>query len=164
MSKNEITIKQLELSIKHYLELICNGMTENLARRNLVEHSDVYARYLKLKHASPYKITNVSLISEKAKKLVDKNEHKNMLRCEHGYPKKAFVTKLIEMYKNLNNKLDKEHINKFIKTSWDVAYITKEEDEEITKLGYHSKHSSTSKKRWEKCGIKIIDNPYYKKK
>jgi len=162
MSKNKITIEQLELSIKQYIELISCGMSENLARRNIMEHSDAYARYLKLKHVSPYKITNVSLISEEAKRLVDKSEYQNKLRCEHGYPRAAFVRKLVEMYKKSNNKLNKERINRFIKEAWDVAWITKLEDKRITERGYHSKHCKTAKQRWGECEIQIIKNPYYK--
>jgi len=71
---------------------------------------------------------------------------------------------LIDMYETSNKKLNKEEINKFIEEKWDVAYITKEEDKGITKLGYHSKPCKTSKQRWGKCKIKIIKNPYYKKK
>ena len=102
------------------------------------------------------------MISEEAKRLVDKSEYQNKLRCEHGYPRAAFVRKLVEMYKKSNNKLNKERINRFIKEAWDVAWITKLEDKRITERGYHSKHCKTAKQRWGECEIQIIKNPYYK--
>jgi len=44
MSKNAITIEQLNTACRHVIELMDAGMTENLAIRNLELFANVYAK------------------------------------------------------------------------------------------------------------------------
>ncbi len=68
MSKNAITIEQLNIACRHVVELMEAGMTENLAIRSLELFANAYAKYRVLRHVNPDHADQYALWSKAAKK------------------------------------------------------------------------------------------------
>ena len=59
MSKNAITVQQIELACRHVQEMMSAGVTENLAIRTLELFADVYAKILTGGSATPHHVDQV---------------------------------------------------------------------------------------------------------
>ena len=155
VSKNAITINQLNLACCHVEEMMVAGVTENMAIRTLELFANVYAKLLMGGSATPHHVNQVKLWSVKAKNLRKKmpdGKPKDLFRVEHGTPCRAFARKLFALYKK--GKLDEKSMWKLVHRYWKLAVITLEEDQCLNKVA-RSRMFATPEKRWSAAGIKF---------
>ena len=91
MSKNTITVPQIELACRHVQEMISAGVTENLAIRILEHFVDVYAKLFTGGSATPHHVDQVELWSVEALKIREEYPNakpKDYFRVEHGTPRR----------------------------------------------------------------------------
>jgi hypothetical protein len=155
MSKNAITIAQLEISCRHFQEMVAANVTENMAIRTLELFSDVYAKVQMGGSPIPHHVDKVELWSLEAKR--EKNENpngkpKNHFRVEHGTPRRAFARKVFELY--LEKKLNEQSMQSLVNKHWKLAVITLEEDNRLNKVA-RSKMFDTPEERWAAAEIKF---------
>src|SRR5665213_4593935 len=104
MSKNALTIDQLQLACRHVEEMIAAGVTENFAIRTLELFADVYAkRHMGGKgQNSPHHVGQVELWSVAAIKMRESTPHTRAgdhFRVEHGTPRRGFARKVLVLYR-----------------------------------------------------------------
>ena len=156
-SVNRVTIEQLELACRHVQELRAVGVTENQAIRLLEHFTDLYAHLHKGGSASPYRASRIPYPqwSVAAKKLKRKNpdiKAAGNLVVEHGTPRRPFARKVIELYQNKN--LNENEMAKLVKRYWQLAVVTKQEDQ-VLNSRFRTVFFSSPKKRWDAGGIKF---------
>jgi hypothetical protein len=155
MSKNAITITQLQLACRHVQEMIAAGVTENLAIRPLELFSDVYAKLRVLGSTSPHHVKYVKLWSIKARALRDalpNAKPKDYFRVEHGTPQRSFARTVLSLYQN--GELDEVTMDALVQRVYRLAVITIEEDKTLNKMA-RSTVSTTPKARWRDAGIEF---------
>lgn len=155
LSKNAITIDQLELACRHVEEMIAAGVTENLAIRTLELFADVYAKLHVVGNASPHHVDHVKLWSTKAKTLrntMPDAKPKDCFRVEHGTPRRGFARKLLDLYHR--NELNETKMVELVERDYRLAVITLEEDQHLNKIA-RSKIYDTPEQRWADAGIEF---------
>jgi hypothetical protein len=153
VSKNEITIEQLQLACRHFEEMIDAGVTENLAIRTLELFADLYAKLRKGGSASPHHVDQVKLWSIEALKVSHAKPQvkpKDYFRVEHGTPKRAFSRMVMRLFSE--DRLDKQRLNLLVNRYWKLAVITVEEDKKLNKIA-RAKAYKTPEERWAAAGI-----------
>ena len=155
MSRNAITIEQLNLACCHVEEMMTAGVTENLAIRTLELFTDVYAKLLMGGSPSPHHVNQVELWSVKAKHLKKKNpdgKPKDLFRVEHGTPRREFARKVFTLHEK--GKLNEKSMQKLVHRYWKLAVITLKEDQRLNRVA-RSRMFDTPEKRWSAAGIKF---------
>jgi len=155
MSKNAITVEQINIACRHVAEMREAGVTENLAIRTLELFVDVYAKIYKGGSATPHHVDQVSLWSIAAIAIRETKpdaEPKNHFRVEHGTPRRSFARKIMELY--LAGTLNKKALNKLVDRHWKLAVITLEEDQRLNKIA-RSDMFDTPEERWAAARIKF---------
>ncbi len=152
MSKNQPTIKQLNLACRHIDEMVADGVTMNHAVRLLELFSDVYANLLNGGSATPYSAKQISLWSVAAKKVKSAKKFGDHVRVEHGTPMRAFALMVLDLYRK--NKLSKREMDRLVRRYWKLAVITLEEDRRLSKIA-RSKMYETPDLRWKAAGIEF---------
>lgn len=155
VSKNAITIAQLELACRHVGEMIAAGVTENLAIRTLELFADVYAKLHTGGNASPHHVDQVKLWSIEARKLRDTTPRlkpRDNFRVEHGTPRREFARKVLELYRK--DELNTTTMIGLVDRYWKLSVITLNEDQRLNKVA-RSKMFDTPEERWKRAGIKF---------
>jgi len=157
VSKNAITIQQLQVACRHVEEMIGAGVTENLAIRTLELFADVHAKcHMGGKgQTSPHHVGQVELWSVAAIKVRDATPQakpRDALRVEHGTPRRSFARMILALHRkdNLNEKTVKELVERY----WKLAVITLDEDQRLNKKA-RSKMFDTPEERWMAAGIEF---------
>jgi len=155
MSKNKITITQLEISCRHVQEMQAADVTENFAIRTLELFADVYAKVLMGGSVIPHHVSKVELWSVEALKLRKEkpdSKPKELFRVEHGTPRRAFARKVFDLY--LENNLNEQSMQSLVHKYWKLAVITIPEDQRLNKVS-RSKMFDTPEERWATAEIKF---------
>ena len=153
MSRNAITIDQLNLACCHVEEMIAANVTENLAIRTLELFADVYAKLLMGGSATPHHVSQVELWSVKARKLMKRmpnGKPKDLFRVEHGTPRREFARKVFALYQK--GRLNEKSMQRLVNRYWKLAVITLKEDQHLNRFA-RSKMFATPEKRWASAGI-----------
>lgn len=153
MSKNQITLEQLNLACKHVLELRAAGMTENLAIRNLELFANVYAKLKIVGTASPDRADQFILWSKAAREARRERPDEKFgryLRVEHGTPRRQFARLILEAYGK--GELEREWLDALCDAKWKVAVITHEEDRRLNRTA-RSKLFASPEERWASAEI-----------
>jgi hypothetical protein len=155
MSKNAVTIEQLNIACRHVIELMDAGITENLAIRTLELFTNTYAKMrvvgkANVDHASQYELW--SKAARQAKLAYPKKAYGKYLRVEHGTPRRQFARLVLDAFKK--KKLTQRWMNNLCNKRWQVAVITIEEDRRLTKIS-RSALFPTASGRWEAARIKF---------
>ncbi len=153
MSKNALTIDQIELACCHVIEMKEAGITENMAIRTLELFTDVYAKMHNGGSASPHHVKQVNLWSIEALKVRETHPEakpRDHYRVEHGTPRRAFARKVMELY--IEGRLEPDTLNALVEQHWKLAVITIEEDRRLNKVA-RSKMYSSPEERWAAAGI-----------
>ena len=152
MSKNTITLPQIEAACRHVAELLSLGMTENLAIRNLELFANVYAKHRIIGSTSPDHVTQFSLWSQAA--LAHRaNEGElggRFLRVEHGTPRRQFARLILKAFHE--GALTQDWLNILCDQRWKVAVITLDEDRLLNSMA-RSKLYDSPEERWQDAGI-----------
>lgn len=159
ISKNQPTIKQLQVACRHVDELMAVNVTENHAIRTLELFTDVYAKLLNGGSATPHHVDQVKLWSIAARKwrrLHPKTKPGRYLRVEHGTPRRGFARKVLEIYRR--GTLSRKTMDKLVRKYWKLAVITSNEDKRLNKLA-RSKMYKTPEDRWLAAGIRFPRKP-----
>ena len=124
MSRNALTIEQINLACRHVMELQKAGVTENFAIRTLELFTDTYAKLLNGGSASPHSVNQVKLWSIAALKEKENNptaKPKGRFIVEHGTPRRTFARKVLALYraKNLSKRYDGSVGSSLLETSRD---------------------------------------------
>jgi len=131
------------------------GMTENMSIRQLELFADVYAKLRVAGKATPNRADEVqkwSLKARKARKQNPKAKIGQIVRVEHGTPRRQFARNVQRLYKS--NNLTKTTMNKLVSKKWKLAVISLEEDKALNKK-FRSTEFKTPEKRWDAAGIKF---------
>lgn len=153
MSKNAITIDQLNLACRHFEEMIAAGVTENLAIRTLEIFADVYAKLHVVGNASPNHVDQFKLWSIKARTLrnaMPDAKPKDYFVVEHGTPRRSFAREVLGLYQK--NKLNTKRMVKLVERYYKCAVITLEENQHLNTIA-RSKIFATPEERWAVAGI-----------
>jgi len=155
MSKNAVTLKQIEIACQHVEELLASGVTENLAIRTLELFTNSYAKFRILKsvspdHASQYKLW--SRAARAAKAAHPKKALGKYLRVEHGTPRRQFARLVLTRFRQ--GKLTERWMNTLCNKRWEVAVITLEEDARLSRVA-RSCLFDTPQERWEAAKIRF---------
>lgn len=157
MSKNAITVQQIELACRHVQEMMDAGITENFAIRTLELFTDVYAKLFTGGSATPHHIDQFDLWSIEAlriRKQYPEAKPKDHFRVEHGTPRRHFARLVLELY--TRKELTQEHLNALVERYWKLAVISLEEDKRLNKIA-RSKMFDTPEERWAAAGIEFPD-------
>lgn len=155
MSKNAVTLEQLEIACRNVIELRAAGMTENLAIRNLEQFANIYAKLHHLGHASPDHANQYDQWSLKALEAEAANpgrRHGEYLRVEHGTPRRQFARLVLAGFEK--GVLSEDWLNDLCDRRWRVAVITHEED----RLLNRSSVADDPEERWKSAGIEFGRN------
>ena len=155
MSKNAITVQQIELACRHVQEMMSAGVTENLAIRTLELFADVYAKILTGGSATPHHVDQVDLWSIEAIKIRKRNpdaKPKDYFRVEHGTPRRQFARLVFEKYQE--DRLNKKCLDELVERCWKLAVVSLEEDRRLNKIA-RSKMYATPEERWHAANIKF---------
>lgn len=158
MSRNKVTIQQLNLCCRHYFEMLEVGMTENYAIRTLELISNSYAKYLVVGNTSPDHVDQYILWSTAAiqYRLTNKDyTSSGKLRVEHGTPKRQFSRLILKAFGA--GSLTEIFMENLCRERWKVAVITTDEDKLLSQSKLRSHLAETAHERWEMCGIEVVD-------
>jgi hypothetical protein len=136
--RKPVTYEQLIASCQAFDAMIKAGVIENLAIRSLTMVIGVYADEV---HGGKI------LLVSRAARLAPHAER----RREHGAPRVPFTRLIMKTYRE--NKLSKAHALALIEKHWQIAIITKEEDQRLTDLGLRSKLMESARARWAVASI-----------
>jgi hypothetical protein len=153
MSRNSITIDQLNLACRHGEEMKAARVTENLAIRTLELFTDVYAKLLMGGSATPHRVDQIELWSVKAKSLKKKipnGKPKNLFWVEHGTARREFARKALGLYQK--GRLNEKSMRMLVNHYWKLAVITLEEDQRLNTVA-RSTMFKTPAERWAAAGI-----------
>ncbi|MBX7133440.1 MAG: hypothetical protein K1X67_12270 [Fimbriimonadaceae bacterium] len=155
ISRNAITLDQIEAACRHVVELMSLGMTENLAIRNLEKFADTYAKVRIVGSASPDHVRQFELWSLAALRWQAEENGDAVgrcLRCEHGTPRRQFARLILQARER--GELTQEWLDALCDSRWKVAVITVEEDARLTKLA-RSTLFDTPEDRWRAAAIEF---------
>jgi hypothetical protein len=152
MSKNTITLPQIEAACRHVAELIKLGMTENLAIRNLELFANVYAKHRIIGSTSPDHVTQFPLWSQAARAHRENGGELGgrHLRVEHGTPRRQFARLVLKAFHE--EALTQAWLDTLCEQRWKVAVITLDEDRRLNRLA-RSKLYDSPEERWQAAGI-----------
>lgn len=155
VSKNAVTLEQIEVACRHVLELMEAGMTENFAIRNLELFANMYAKFRLIGNTSPDRADQFDLWSKAA--LDARNENRGhafgqYLRVEHGTPRRQFARLILEAWET--GELDQAWLDELCDTRWKVAVITHEEDKRLNTVA-RSRLFNSPEERWAAAGIEF---------
>lgn len=153
MSKNAISLEQIEIACRHVHELKDAGVTENLAIRILEHFADVYAKLHTGGSATPHHVDQVKLWSQEALKIRKDNpkaKPRDHFRVEHGTPKREFARLVLGLY--AESKLNKGQLDELVERHWKLAVISLDEDKRLNAIA-RSKMHNTPEERWAAAGI-----------
>lgn len=153
MSKNTVTVEQIEIACKHVDELLAAGMTENLSIRNLELFANCYAKLRLIGNASPDRPEHFTLWSRAAQELKSGSISRltgRDLRCEHGTPRRQFARIILDQYRASG--FNRQWLDNLCDERWKVAVITCEEDKRLNKIA-RSTLFERSEDRWAIAGI-----------
>jgi hypothetical protein len=162
MSKNSITIEQLNLACRQHEEMLALGVTENFSIRQLEMFVNAYAKLRVIGHVSPDHVGHYELWSDAAISLRRKNpncQKDGLLRVEHGTPRRQLARIIYQQWKTAE--LSEAWMDQTIQDLWKVAVITVEEDRRLNKTA-RSKLFDSPFERWRSSGIEvkvIADDP-----
>ena len=154
MSKNEVTIRHIEIAVSCMQKLLAEGMTVNLAIRHLEKLVDVYAKYRAVGKVSVDHVDEFSLWSIAARQAKKQNPNRKAgeyLRVEHGTPRRKFALQILKNHKE--GKLNKTSLDRHCEKLWKVAVITHDEDSELNKI--KKIDFDIPAERWAYVGIKF---------
>ena len=154
-SINAISIEQIIIACRHVDEMLDVGVTENLAIRTLELFTDVYAKVHFGGSVTPHSADQVGLWSIEALKARTKNPNEKLgqiVRVEHGTPKRALARLCLELFRQ--DQLNEDKMRALVDRHWKLAVITLEEDKRLNKTSRSTAHSSPEK-RWSSAGIKF---------
>jgi len=157
MSKNQLTVEQIQIACRHVDELMQAGVTQNLAIRSLELYCDLYAKLLHGGKATPHHVTQVhpQHWSRAARILHKKPPSKRVgdyLRVEHGTPRRAFACMVLAMYRK--NRLSTATLNALARKRWKLAVITLKEDVILNRVS-RSIPFVSPEQRWRAAGIRF---------
>lgn len=155
MSKNAVTLEQVEIACRHVEELLASGVTENLAIRTLELFTNSYAKFRAMKSVNPDHVSQYKLWSRAAR--AAKAAHPNKapgkyLRVEHGTPRRQFAKLVLNRFRQ--RKLTERWMNALCDKRWEVAVITLEEDARLSRVA-RSCLFDTPRERWEAAKIQF---------
>ena len=130
-------------------------MTVNMSIRTLELFVDVYAKLLSGGSASPHHVSQVTLWSVEARRVLDRNsevEPRLHFRVEHGTPRREFALRVLRLHDS--GRLTKRAMAALVRKSWKLAVITLEEDSTLNKVA-RSKAFDTPEARWAAAKIKF---------
>lgn len=157
MSKNSITIEQLNAACRQLEEMLSLGVTENYAIRQLELFANAYAKFQVIGNVSPDHVGHYKLWSEAALALVKENPSARtagLLRVEHGTPRRQFARLIYQQWKTAE--LTETWMDLTLQKMWNVAVITVEEDRRLNKSA-RSKLFDSPFDRWRSSGIEVRD-------
>lgn len=157
MSKNSITIEQLDLACRQFEEMLSVGVTENFAIRQLELFANSYAKFRVVGNVSPDQVDHYRLWSEAALALAESNPNcrkEGLLRVEHGTPRRQFARTIYQRWKSAE--ISEEWLDETLQKFWKVAVITVEEDRRLNKTA-RSKLFDSPFDRWRSSGIEVRD-------
>ena len=155
MSKNKITIEQLNVACRQFEEMLLLGVTENFAIRQLELFANAYAKFRVIGNVSPDHVNQYQLWSEAAIALSEENPNarkEGLLRVEHGTPRRQFARVIFQRWKVSN--IEDSWMDETIQKLWKVAIITVEEDRKLNKSA-RSKMFESPFDRWRSAGIEV---------
>lgn len=155
MSKNQITIEQLNAACRHFQEMLALGVTENFAIRQLELFANSYAKFHVVGNVSPDHVNDYQLWSDAALTLTRDNPNcrkEGLLRVEHGTPRRQFARIIFERWKTAE--ITEVWMKQQIQDLWKVAVITVEEDRRLNKIA-RSKLFNNPFDRWRSAGIEF---------
>jgi hypothetical protein len=135
--RKRVTYAQLIASCQAFDTMIKARVIENLAIRSLTMVIGVYADEV---HGGKI------LLVSRAARLAPHAER----RREHGAPRVPFARLIMKTWEN---KSSEAHALALIEKHWQIAIITKEEDQRLTALGLRSKLIESAQARWAVAGI-----------
>ena len=152
MSKNAITLPQIEVACRHVAELIKLGMTENLAIRNLELFANVYAKFRSVGSASPDHVDQFELWSQAAlaHRASGGERGGRFLRVEHGTPRRQFARLILKAFNE--GALTQVWLDTLCDQRWKIAVITLDEDRRLNRMA-RSKLYDSPQERWQAAGI-----------
>ncbi len=154
MSRNSITLHQLELACQNVLDLLEAGMTENMAIRNLEQFANVYAKLRVVGSASPDNVHQYETWSVSAREQYQLNPNRRpgeYLRVEHGTPRRQFARLILKGFKD--GLLTEAWLNELCDLRWKVAVITHEEDKRLSRSAILDNPAD----RWRLANIEFGD-------
>jgi hypothetical protein len=129
------------LTTLYAYELMHNvGMPENIAIRSLRDALNVYA--------SEVHNGKEVLVSVAARGLP-----KSEVILEHGTPRTELTRMFIKAWQN--NTLTEEIARNLMKKHWDIAHVTRAENQRLTDMGLRSKMMNSPMDRWNAAGIQF---------
>jgi hypothetical protein len=155
MSKNAITVEQIQISCRHVDELLHAGVTENMAIRTLELFVDTYAKINAGGSATPHHVDQVELWSKAALAIREKNPNavpKDNFRVEHGTPRRQLARLILEGYRN--EMLNEHWLSELVGRLWRLAVITLDEDKVLNSIARSSLYNSPEA-RWQAAGIEF---------
>lgn len=155
VSRNAVTIAQLELACRHTEEMMAAGVTENMAIRTLELFVDVYAKLHIGGAASPHHVDDVKLWSVDALRLRNRMPNakpRSHFRVEHGTPRRAFARTVLNLYQK--NDLSRKTMAELIEREYKLAVITLKQDRRLNRIA-RSKKFDTPEERWAAAGIEF---------
>jgi hypothetical protein len=157
MSKNSITIEQLNLACRQFEEMLSLGVSENFAIRQLELFANSYAKFHVVGNVSPDHVDHYMLWSEAALALRQSNpncQKEGLLRVEHGTPRRQFARIIYQRWKSAG--ISEAWMAQTIQELWKVAVITAEEDRRLNKTARSTLFDSPFD-RWRSSGIEVRD-------
>ena len=160
ISKNALTISQLQLACRHVEEMIAANVTENFAIRTLELFADIYAKcHMGGKgQTSPHHAKQVELWSVASLGVLQTNPHAmarpgDYFRVEHGTPRRGFARKVLSLYQH-HKELNEVKVKELVERHWKLAVITLDEDQLLNKKA-RSQVYDTPEERWMAAGIEF---------
>ena len=153
ISRNHITITQLQIACRHFQELRTANVTENYAIRTLELFVDSYSKILHGSAPIPHHVDHVKLWSIQAQSIRNSGisyKPRDYLRVEHGTPKRALARLVFQMFEE--GRINEENVNALVSKHWKLAVITIEEDIRLNKTD-RSTLFETPDERWAAAGI-----------
>ncbi|MBX7136304.1 MAG: hypothetical protein K1X67_26845 [Fimbriimonadaceae bacterium] len=157
ISRNAVTLDQIDAACRHVGELIALGMTENLAIRNLELFANVYAKLRIVGNASPDHFDQFELWSLAARRLQAEANGRptgRSLRCEHGTPRRQFARLVLQAWER--GEFSREWLDALCDERWKVAVITIEEDTRLNRIA-RTKLFASPEERWKAAAIDFGD-------
>jgi hypothetical protein len=160
-SKNKVTINHLKLVCRHVREMREAGISENYAIRILEMFADGYAKGHFGGSASPHHVREVprrqwSVAAREVWERTRNPKAKDLLRVEHGTPRRAFARRVMELFDK--DALTEDAMATLSQKLWKLAVITIEEDARLNKVA-RSKAADSPDERWQKAGILFEAEP-----
>ena len=157
MSKNRITIEQLNLVCRHYAELRAAGITENLGIRMVEHFADVYAKLHHGGSATPHHVEQVPRQQWSKAAIAFREQNPELpprghLVVEHGTPRRALARLVLDLH--MQGRLDAASMDALVRQNWRLAVLTVAEDAALNRA-FRSKLFDKPEDRWKAAGIEF---------